>query len=268
MMKPHSNPPAGQPDRSEQRRGQRAGRGPSTAAGDGAGNVMVLLTIASVVLSTIVAVAWLTPLFHAAAVFPFFYTAMRQRRTGASLALVVRWGAAVLLATIVLGVFVPARMEASQLLSARTVPVLESWLTSAQAPPPADYSYILWGMAVLLVGSVVSGGLVGFVVGSLALGGAATGALFLYEHGRNIVQITLTALPPWQLCLLACGALLLVPAATPFFDRFIKSEVPGESRKPLRIYMYAGAVCFVLSVLLRLTAAGAWQRLLQRWTVF
>jgi hypothetical protein len=226
---------------------------------------MVLLTIASVILSSIIAVAWLTPLLHAGAVFPFFYSTMRSRGAGWSLTLVVRWAAAVLAATIAVGVFIPARMQASQLFSARVVSALEAWLTSAQAPPPADYSYILWGMVVFLVGSVVSGGLAGFVIGSLALGGAATGALFLFEHGENIVQIALTALPLWQWSLFACGALLLVPAATPFFDRFIKSA--EEDRRPLRFYMYAGAACFVLSVLLRLTTAGVWQRILQRWTI-
>ena len=123
-------------------------------------------------------------------------------------------------------------------------------------------------MAIFLVGSVISGGLAGFVIGSLALGGAATGALFLFEHGGNIVQITLTALPPWQWSLFACGALMLVPAATPFLDRFIKSERTDEGRRALRVYMYAGAACFVLSVLLRMTTAGVWQGILQRWTIF
>jgi hypothetical protein len=268
MIKPYSNEPTGQSRRSIPPREQRSGRGSIVPAADNLGNTMVLATITSVILSTIVGVAWITPLLQAGAVFPFFYVAMRRRGADSSLALVARWAGAVLVTTIVLGAFVPARMDASQLLSARTVSTLEAWLTSAQAPPPADYSYILWGMAIFLVGSVISGGLAGFVVGSLGLGAAATGALFLFEHGGNVVQIALTALPPWQWALFAGGALLLVPAATPFFDRFVRSEVKEEDRRPLRLHMYAGAACFVLSVLLRLTTAGAWQQILQSWTDF
>ena len=266
MIKPYSKEPTGQSGRPAPRHEQRTGGGSITSTVDNPGNARVLAAIASVVLSTIIGVAWITPLLHAGAVFPFFYVAMRSRGAGPSLALVVRWAAAVLVTTIVLGAFVPARMDASQLLSARAASTLEAWLTSTQAPPPADYSYVLWGMAVFLVGSLISGGLAGFVVGSLALGGAATGALLLFEHGGNVVQIALTALPPWQWALFAGGALLLVPAATLFFDRFIKSV--EQDRRPLRLYMYTGAACFVLSVLLRLTTAGVWQRILQRWTIF
>jgi len=266
MIKPYSNEPTGQSGRPAPRREQRTGGGSIAPAAENPGNAMVLAAIASVVLSTTIGVAWITPLLQAGVVFPFFYIAMRNRGAGQSLALVVRWAAAVLVTTIVIGAFVPARMDASQLLSAGAASTLEAWLTSAQAPPPADYSYILWGMAVFLVGSLISGGLAGFVVGSLALGGAATGAMHLFEHGGNVVQIALAALPPWQWSLFAGGALLLVPAATPFFDRLVKSR--EEDKRPLRLYMYAGAACFVVSVLLRLTTAGVWQRILQRWTDF
>ena len=235
---------------------------------DNTGHIMVLLTVASVIVATAIKVAWITPILHAGAVFPFYYSAMKQHKHRWALALVARWAAAVFVATIALGVFVPARMEASLLFSARTTAALESWLTSAHTPPLADYSYILWGLAAFLVGSVISGGLAGFFIGSLALGGVASGTLFLFEHGKNVVQITMVAVPPWQWSLLACGVLLLVPAARPFFDRFLKTPRADSGRQALRVYMYAGAGCFVLSVLLRMVTAGLWHGLLVRWTFF
>jgi len=228
---------------------------------------MVLLAVAAVALSTLIKIDWLTPVLHAGAILPFYYSAMKHQRHAWALILAVRWSVAILLATIALGVFAPARTAASQLLSERAVTTVANWLSSPQAAPPADYSYLLWGLAIFLVGSLISGGVAAFIIASLALGGAATSALFLFAHGNNVLQIMLTALPPWQWGIFACGALLLVPTARPFFDRFIKTAGEESERRVLLVSMYAGAACFVLSMLLRLTAAGAWHDLLQRWTI-
>jgi hypothetical protein len=267
LLKPYSNKRGEGSDHPPKSRARQKGRDHPSRL-DNTGNVMVLLTIASVVISAIMRVAWLTPILHVAAVFPFYYSAMKQHRHRWSLALAVRWAAALFVTTIALGVFVPERTEASLLLSARTIAGFENWLTASQAAPPADYSYILWGLAAFLVGSLISGGLVGFLIGSATLAGAASGALFLFEHGRNIVQITLVVVPPWQWSTFACGALLVVPTSLPFFERFLKIERVAESKQVLRIYMYLGATFFVLSLLLRLVTAGAWRSLLQRWTIF
>jgi hypothetical protein len=268
LLKPYSNNPL---DDS----GHRSSKNPRTARSHGTvastrentGNLMVLLTLASVVVSTVIGVAWVTPVLQVTAVFPFYYSAMKQHRHRWSLVLVVRWAAALFVATVLLGVFVPARMETSLLFSVRTVATLQSWIAGSQGGPPADYPYLLWGLAVFLVGSVISGGVAGFVIGASALGGAASGTLFLFEHGNNVVHITIAAVPPWQWSLFASGALFLVPTSRPFFERFLRTERVVESKQVLLVYMYAGAACFGLSLILRLATAGIWQSFLQRWTI-
>ena len=229
---------------------------------------MVMLSAASVVLSTLVGVGFLTPLFHVAAILPFYYHAMKIGEYPWSFVLIIRWAGAIFVTTVALGVFVPARAAEAQLLGPATIAAMETWLADPQSAPPADFPYLLWGMAVFLIGSVISGGMVGLVVGSLAVGGAAVGALYLLEHGQNVVQILLTALPPWQWALFAGGACLLVPAARPFFDRFISHGTTNQPAKPLIVFMYVGASCFLLSVVLRLSIADVWRQLVQGWTVF
>jgi hypothetical protein len=122
-------------------------------------------------------------------------------------------------------------------------------------------------MLSFVAASLASGGLFGFIIGSVALGGAAYGALFVFRHGLNIVQTGLVALPVWQLSLFVAGALFLVPASVFVFERFLHAEKRIEDRPRLRQCMYAGAGFFALSLLLHYTVAGVWRSLVERWTV-
>lgn len=228
---------------------------------------MVLLAIASVVISVVIKVAWLTPLLHTAAVFWFFYAAMKQHRHRWALILIIRWAAVIFVTTVLLGIFVPTRVEAGILFSQRMTGELRAWLTGVGGPP-VNYSYILWGVAAFLAGSLISGGMLGFVLGSVALGTAASATLFLFANGYNVLQIALIALPPWQWSVFAAGALLLVPTARPFFDRFLGWERVAEDKRALRLCMYGGAAGLALSLLLRLALAGVLRDLTTRWTVF
>lgn len=266
LLKPYSKKPGGAASAGDAPRSKDDGAGPITTMLENAGNAMVLLAMGGVVIATVLKVAWLTPIIHAASVFPFFYPAMKEYRYRWALILVIRWAAAIFFTTIVLGVFVPARMDASLPLSARTIDALQGWLAGSGSPP-VDYAYILWGLAAFLVGSVISGGLAGFLVGSVAIGAAASGALFLFEHGNNVLQIALVALPIWQWSLFACGTLLLVPTARLFFDRFLRTERVSEDKQILRAYMFIGSGCFVLSLLLRLSLGGVVRDVILRWTI-
>jgi hypothetical protein len=231
------------------------------------GNTMVLLTIASVVVSTILSVGLLSPLLHAAAVFPFFYAAMKRRDHRWAVILVFRWAIALFATIVVVGVFVPGRLGSSIPLAQSTVATLNAWVTVPGSAAPADLSYLLWGMILFLVGSVVSGGSVGFLVGSVAIGGAAFGALFIFRHGFNIIQIALVAIPLWQLSLFVAGGFVLVPVSHFVFERFLNVEKDPGDWPLLRNCMYIGAGFFLLSLIFRYATAGPWRSLLERWTV-
>jgi hypothetical protein len=253
--RPRQGPPATSPDEEHEAQGRWD-----------AGNVMVLLTIASVLVSTLVGVPWITPILHVGAVFPFYFRAMKQHRHRSSLALIARWAAAAFMTTMLLGAFVPGKVEESLLFSSASARVVESWLTS-QGSPPANYPYLLWGLVAFLAGTVVSGGLAGFLMGSVAIGAAASGALFVFAHGNNVFQMMIVAIPPWQWSAFGCAAFLMVPAARPFFDRFVQTERVAEEKRVMVVFMYAGASCFLLSIILRWATAGALHDLVRRWTI-
>jgi hypothetical protein len=231
------------------------------------GNMMVLATIGSVALATAFGVAALSPLLFTAAVFPFFYRALRRSDHRTGIVLVFRWGFALFVSLLAIGAFVPDRLGSALPFSNDAARTVESWIRQPQASPPADIGYLLWGMLVFLAASVASGGLVGLVLAAGAIGGAAFGALFVFRNGLNLLQIALVALPVWHLSAFVSAAFFIVPASVLVFTRFFHLEKRIEDWQLLRRYMYAGAGFFALSILLRYATAGVWRSLLERWTV-
>jgi hypothetical protein len=228
---------------------------------------MVLATVASVVLAVLIQVGALSPLLFTAAVFPFFYRSLRRSDHRFGVSLVFRWGVALFFSLLIVGVFLPDRLGAALPLSGDAVRTVESWIREARTAPPADTGYLLWGMLAFLVASVLSGGLLGFILGAVAVGAAAYCALFVFRHGLNLFQIGFVAVPVWQLCLFVAGAFLLVPASVIVFERFFHIEKRTEDWERLRQYMYLGAGFFAMSIVLRYLTAGAWRALIERWTV-
>jgi hypothetical protein len=229
---------------------------------------MVLATVTSVIVAALIGVGILSPLLFTAAVFPFFYRALRHSDHRSGVALVFRWGIALFASLLVVGIFVPDRLGAALPLSDGAVRNVETWIREPQTAPPADTRYLLWGMLAFLVASVVSGGLLGFIIGAVGVGAAAYAAIFLFRHGLNIFQIGFVAIPVWQLSLFVAGAFLLVPSSVFVFERFFERRTRPEDWEHLRKYMYMGAGFFALSIALRYVTAGLWRTLIERWTVF
>jgi hypothetical protein len=242
--------------------------GRSVRSEDRLGNMMVLATIGSVVIAVAIRIGVLSPLLFTAAVFPFFYRVLRRSDHRTGMALVFRWGVTLFVTLLVMGAFVPNRLGAALPFSTDAVRTVEAWIQEPNAPPPADLGYLLWGMLAFLAASVASGGLLGFVLGAVALGQAAFGAIFVFRHGFNVIQIALVALPVWQLSALVAAAFFLVPASVLMFPRFFHVESHVEDWQRLRRYMYSGAGFFALSILLRVAVAGALRALVVRWTIF
>jgi hypothetical protein len=235
--------------------------------GDRSGNTMVLATIASVAAATAIGAAVLSPFLFTAAVFPFYYRALLRSDHRAGIVLVFRWGFALFVSLVVVGAFLPDRLGAALPFSSDAVGTIAAWIRDPQAPPPADIDYILWGMLAFLAASAASGGLAGFVVAAAAIGAAAFGAVFVFRHGLNLIQIALVALPVWQLSSFIAAAFFLVPASVLVFAKFFRVEVRIEEWQRLRRYMYAGAGFLALGILLRYATAGVWRSLIERWTI-
>lgn len=230
------------------------------------GNTLFLLTIGAVLAATILGIGFISPLLFTAAGFPFFYSAMTRNDHRAGTVVVFRWAIALFVSILVAGVFVPDRLGAALPLSANSAHTIESWIRDPGASPPANLNYILWGMLAFTVGSVVSGGLLGFFIGAVAIGGAAYSALHVFRHGFNLIQISLVALPVWQLSLFLAGAFAMVPLSVFVFERFFNVEKRPRDWELLRTYMYTSAGFFVLSIALRYATAGVWRQLVDKWT--
>jgi hypothetical protein len=251
--------------------GTKSKTGPDRARGPAAavhreGNLLVGLSIVGALLAILISIKPLTPVLLAAPILPFYYRAMRKGAYQTAFNLALRWILTVFVTVMLLGGFLSSRTERAVPFAAQTQTAILNWIETADAPPPADYFYLAVGLVIFAAASLVSGGSGGFVVGALGLASSACGAAFLFQQGSNIFQVLIIAVPPWLLCLFGASLFLLVPITVPFFNRLAgRPETTGGLN--LRRTIYLGVGLLAVSFLLRLTVAGIWAELTQRWTV-
>jgi hypothetical protein len=245
--------------------------GPDKAAGrtppaSQAVNLLIGLTIAAVLLAVLIALGPLTPFLLAAPIVPFYFRAMKAGARGTAFKMAFRWSLTVLVTVSLFAGFLADRTKEAVPFADRTQTAIQSWLTSADGSPPADYLQLVVGLALFGAAAVLSGGAGGFVVGALGLAGSACGAAYLFQRGDNIFHILIVAVPPWLLCLYAAGLFLLVPITIPFFHRMSGRAETGDGLNVQR-HIYLGVGLLAGSLLLRLLAAGIWAGLVKRWTI-
>ena len=253
------------PDSAKPKTGQVKARSRADSARR-AYNLMVGLSITGVLLAILIAVKPLTPILLAAPIVPFYYRAMKAGAYQAAFGLAVRWALSVFITVALTGGFMTARTEKAVPFAARTQTAIQSWVGTADAPPPADYIHLAGGLVIFAAAVLVSGGAGGFVVGALGLASSAFGAAYLFQRGDNLFQVLIIAVPPWLLCLFGSCLFLLVPIAVPFFNR-LSGRPEATDGLDLRRHIYLGVGLLLGSMLLRLAVAGIWAGLTQRWTV-
>jgi hypothetical protein len=263
MRERHRQPAvSGDPTTGSSTAENKAASSPATSAE----NLVVGAGILSVFLSILIAVKVITPLLLTAAIFPFFLHAMQKGRHSRAVRLTARWAITVFVCVVIAGGFVSARAEKTFPYAGQSVDAIEDWIAGTTDTPPADFKMLVGGGLAFALAAAVSGGALGFILASLALGGSACGSAFLFQQGDNIFHIVLIAVQPWLLCLFAAGIFLVVPAAFPLLQRLPQTTAPADRRSLLRLACL-GAGLFLLSILLRLTTAGAWKSLTERWTI-
>ena len=232
------------------------------------GSTMVTATALSVIVSTIVAVPALTPLLHAAVIFPFFYTAQRRPDPAWAATIALRWLVALFLTTMIAGIFAADRVGASIPFGPGMAAAVSAWVADSGGAAPFALSHLLWGIVAFLALSSVTGGAGGFVLTSIAVTTTAYAALVLFRHGENVVQMCIASVPIWQWLLFAAVPFLLVPTSALFYARVFKVERDADDMAVTRIHMYLGAGLLAAGIVLRLALAGPWRALLSRWTLF
>jgi hypothetical protein len=211
-------------------------------------------------------VKFITPILLTAAIFPFFLHVMKKGLHGRAAVLAARWAITVFVCVVIAGGFVSARAEKTFPYAKQSVDVIEDWIAGTDDTPPADLKLLLGGGLAFAAAAVVSGGALGFILASLVLASSACGSAFLFQQGDNIFHIALIALQPWLLFLFAAGIFLVVPAAFPVLQRFLHQSASNHKKTLLR-FIYVGAALYILSIVLRLTTAGTWRTLTERWTI-
>lgn len=229
--------------------------------------MLVFLSIAAVVIAVLISFPPLTPLVVTAPAVPALYKRVRAADCRAITNVVLRWAISCFATALVASVFVPNRVSDSFPFAARAGENMISWLIGTSAAVPVGYVYMAAGMIAFVVVSVLSVGVLGAVLWSISLGAGAVAAAALYAQGNNIVQITLIALPPWQIALFASALFALAPAAV-LSRRMVFRKREGEIEwQVLRRYAFIAAGLFVLSLLLRLTITGPYLALARHWTI-
>lgn len=239
---------------------------PISSPATSAENLVVGASIVSVFLSILIAVKAVTPILLTAAIFPFFLHVMKRGMHGRATRLTARWAITVFVCVVIAGGFVSARAEKTFPYAKSSVNALEDWIAGTNKTPPADYKILLGGGLAFAVAAAVSGGILGFILASLALGSSACASAFLFQQGDNIFHIILIAVQPWLLCFFAACVFFMVPAAFPILQRLLHKDAPSNKQGLLR-FVYFGAALFVLCIVLRLTTAGVWKALTERWTI-
>jgi hypothetical protein len=232
----------------------------------GTGNLSVGLSIVGALLAILIAFKPLTPVLLAVPILPFYYRAMRKGAYQTAFSLTLRWILTVFVTIMLFGGFLSDRTEKAVPFATQTQTAIQNWTETVDAPPPADYIYLAGGLVIFAAAALVSGGAGGFVVGALGLASSACGAAFLFQRGGNIFQVLIIAVPPWLLCLFGACLFLMVPITVPFFNRLSGRPETSDGLN-LRHTIYLGLGLLAGSLLLRLTVAGIWAGLTQRWTV-
>jgi len=239
---------------------------PVSSPATSADNLVVGASILGVLLSILIAVKFITPIFLTAAIVPFFLQAMRKGLHRRAAILTARWAITVFICVVITGGFVTSRAEKTFPYAKQSVHDIQDWIAGTNDVPPADFKLLLAGGLAFTAAALVSGGVLGFILASLLIGGSACGSAYMFQQGDNIFHILVIAVQPWLLCLFAAGIFLIIPAAYPTLHRFLHKTAPADKKGLLR-FVYAGAGLFILSILLRLTTMEAWRALTERWTV-
>lgn len=230
-------------------------------------NLLVGTSMAAVVLALIVSFAPLTPFL---ATGPLVYVLLKKTNPSdhrAVCAVFLRWSLTVFFTALAASAFVTDRVASSFPLAARTAENVGSYLAGSSAAAPAGFVYLTAGAVIYVVAGFVSAGILGYLVWAAALGVSAVAAAVYYAHGSNVVQVTLIALPPWQIALFASGVFAAGPLSV-FSRRYLyRKNAPATDWADLRLYVLAAAGLFVLSLLLKLTVSGIYTALVRRWTV-
>jgi hypothetical protein len=232
------------------------------------GNIVISAGIVSVLLSAIIGVGFLTPILIALPLLPFFFGAMKDKKYDVAMRHSVRWLITVFLCIAVLSVYVPHRAQTSIPFAHEAVEHFTGWISGSAARAPFGPLEILLGILAVVVSSLLTGGLVTVLGGSIGLCTATYLLAYIVRHGDNIVHVGLIGLPPWILSFVLSGIFLLVPASSFFYDKIKRDGKKGKAQsQALRKYALWGAAFFLLSLVSYFALHGIWNSLIKSCTI-
>jgi len=246
---------------------------PKTAAADARPktpthtNLLVGTTVAASILSVIISFAPLTPVLVTA---PLAYVLLKRAKLPDHrlvTVVVLRWALTVFFTALVASAFVTDRVAASFPYAASAAAVMTALITGSTHSAPAGFLYIAAGMAAFVLAGFFTVGIAGYVLWAGALGVSAAAAASLYALGNNLVQVTLIALPPWQIAFFAACIYAAAPVTSASRRFLYRKNDAGNDWKDIRFYVLTAAGLFVLSLLLRAAVSGIYLNLVRHWSI-
>lgn len=230
-------------------------------------NFLVGTTLAASILSVIISFAPLTPVLVTA---PLAYVLLKKAKLPDHrlvTVVVLRWVLTVFFTALVASAFATDRVADSFPFAPSAAAGMTALITGSTNSAPGGFLYITAGMAAFVLAGFFTSGIAGYVLWAGALGVSAAAAASLYTLGNNLVQVTLIALPPWQIALFAAFIYAAAPV-TSASRRFLYRKNDVESGwENIRAYVLTASGLFVLSLLLRAAVSGFYLDLVRHWSI-
>jgi hypothetical protein len=231
---------------------------------------VVGLSVAAVVIAVVVGLPPLTPLITTAPIAWIVIGRLRAEAGAAPSGLFLRWALSVFATALISTAFVWDRAVQSFPYAASAVGAMRQ-LLAGNADPPGGFVFLTLGMVIFVALSTVSAGILGCVLGSVALGAGAVGAAAMYRSGDNVFQLLLVTVPWWQLAFYAAAIVALPALVSISRSTVLRRSTGGGKTAPewgrIRRDLAVAGGLWLGAIVLRLALASAYVRLLQRWTL-
>gem|GEM_PF-5340256 len=215
----------------------------------------------SLFLAALINVGFLTPLFNAAVIFPFFAAALKKGDSKSAFKMSVRWAVASFMFFSLLSLFFPGRAESIIPFSRPSLEATLAWLSGGTPQAPPSPVAVILSLAVLFSASVLSCGIAGLIMISSAAGVAAWNFTFMARHGDNIIHMVFLGLPPWVIAYLISALFLVVLGGDIFSNRVFSLSEKGK-RNRIKHFVLPGLILLLASLALNALLGNIWNDLI------
>lgn len=229
----------------------------------------VLYVVLSAVAATLAGAslsAWLLPFLQAAVFFPVYFRQMQRKRWRRAFSLALLWAVTLSATVIILSWQDPQRTGETVLNGEEYKEEMFRWVATGEGPESDIRQFLplhLLHLILFSTLSLISGGMLGLLMGSILLNYMSYYVGTLLSHSLTFLPVVALAWPPWAI-LRVIGFILIAISLSSLAYRRVGLESLGL-RLEITIAR-AGLVLLVLDILLKWLIAPVWQLWLKQLT--